>query len=482
MSSLETSLEDSGDDGEAERSRLTRTGLCARHQISTSKRRRNGILLHRRRVLELTSLHVRVHARPEVEFFKRADRRRHVSSTRLYRNIFVQIKIQTGVFTREKLRRLRVRIISRRRSLLSLLLGERVVLASKPRATGVPPSTAESAIFSASERRSAVILTARESTATAAAPSSAASVSAAVPAAAPCDAYAPRASRQSPRFVLRLVVSFTLPFTPTPPWSLRSLPFRSLPFRSSEGLHPTREDARSPAEMTSSRPIARPASRARVRSLASRANERTKFHAFESPPIASSSVAFAFAFAFAFATPLPGRLDAPPNDPPPPLEGAFPPAGRLRRCGGTYPDVFAGAGAFVVVARVAPPVALALAPAPALAPPPLGGGGRSALSGGRSVESAQSLIDSFARAFVRTLVDRSVVDVCRRSRRVAPSSSPSRARDLRPDACIPCGRFDRFDRFESIDSHRFQKRRVKPHAIDARSLDRWMDRCVSCVC
>lgn len=445
MSSLETSLEDSGDDGEAERSRLTRTGLCARHQISTSKRRRNGILLHRRRVLELTSLHVRVHARPEVEFFKRADRRRHVSSTRLYRNIFVQIKIQTGVFTREKLRRLRVRIISRRRSLLSLLLGERVVLASKPRATGVPPSTAESAIFSASERRSAVILTARESTATAAAPSSAASVSAAVPAAAPCDAYAPRASRQSPRFVLRLVVSFTLPFTPTPPWSLRSLPFRSLPFRSSEGLHPTREDARSPAEMTSSRPIARPASRARVRSLASRADERTKFHAFESPPIASSSsvvaFAFTFAFAFAFATPLPGRLDAPPNDPPPPLDGAFPPAGRLRRCGGTYPDVAAGAGAVVVVARVAPPVALAPAPpvalapapAPALAPPPLGGGGRSALSGGRSVESAQSLIDSFARAFVRTLVDRSVVDVCRRSRRVAPSSSPSRARDLRPD-------------------------------------------------
>ena len=32
--------------------------------------------------------------------------------------------------------------------------------------------------------------------------------------------------------------------------------------------------------MTSSRPIARPASRARARSLASRANERTKFHAF----------------------------------------------------------------------------------------------------------------------------------------------------------------------------------------------------------
>ena len=204
--------------------------------------------------------------------------------------------------------------------------------------------------------------------------------------------------------------------------------------------------------MTSSRPIARPASRARARSLASRANERTKFHAFESPPIASSSVAFAFAFAFAFATPLPGRLDAPPNDPPPPLEGAFPPAGRLRRCGGTYPDVFAGAGAFVVVARVAPPVALALAPPvalalapiPALAPPPLGGGGRSALSGGRSVESAQSLIDSFARGFVRTSVDRSVVVVCRPSRRaVTVTRAISRAS---PPPTTPrarsCGRFE----------------------------------------
>jgi len=124
----------------------------------------------------------------------------------------------------------------------------------------------------------------------------------------------------------------------------------------------------------------------------------------------------------------------------------------LRRCGGTYPDVFAGAGAFVVVARVAPPVALALAPPvalalapiPALAPPPLGGGGRSALSGGRSVESAQSLIDSFVHAFVRTFVDRSVVVVCRPSRRaVTVTRAISRAS---PPPTTPrarsCGRFE----------------------------------------
>ena len=234
------------------------------------------------------------------------------------------------------------------------------------------------------------------------------------------------------------------PLHPPPPRGA-FVPSRFLPSSSARArVYIPRASTRGRRPMTSSRPIARPASRARARSLASRADERTKFHAFESPPIASSSVARRRAHIRAHihiririrdaSRPSSRRTS---ERSPPPLEGAFPPAGRLRRCGGTYPDVFAGAGAFVVVARVAPPVALALAPpvalalapAPALAPPPLGGGGRSALSGGRSVESAQSLIDSFARGFVRPFVDRSVVVVCRPSRPV-PSRRHRHARDL----------------------------------------------------
>ena len=136
---------------------------------------------------------------------------------------------------------------------------------------------------------------------------------------------------------------------------------------------------------------------------------------------------------------------APPKDPPPPPRvGAPADAGRFRRCGGTYPDVFAGAGAppplVAFASRVARPGAGAradafAAPAAPAAPPPpvagvvavvvvvvaLAGGGRSALSGGRSVESAQSLI-------VRRRVSRVVVVVVdRRSSRarVGRSTGPS---------------------------------------------------------
>ena len=139
---------------------------------------------------------------------------------------------------------------------------------------------------------------------------------------------------------------------------------------------------------------------------------------------------------------------APPKDPPPPPRvGAPADAGRFRRCGGTYPDVFAGAGAppplVAFASRVARPGAGAradafAAPAAPAAPPPpvagvvavvvvvvaLAGGGRSALSGGRSVESAQSLI-------VRRRVSRVVVVVVdRRSSRarVGRSTGPSSAR------------------------------------------------------
>ena len=150
---LEPAVDDAVDDGEAERGRLTRTGLRASHQIAALERDWNGVFLNRGGRLELAPLDVAVDGGAPVDVREELDGLRAVLPRRLHRDVLVRVKVDAGRFAVGR----RVRVISGlvdgdgtrrahpliRTAVLLLLLRERVLLAVV--ASGGPAAAAAAA-------------------------------------------------------------------------------------------------------------------------------------------------------------------------------------------------------------------------------------------------------------------------------------------------------------------------------------------------